>query len=430
MIGPAPTFGPLAGLRVLDLTVALAGAHSTMLLADLGAEIIKVESLQHYPASTKGPRHPATGPDPVLRSANRDYPEFEPGDDPWNRISWFNAQARNKLDMTVDLTRERGRELFLRLVEISDGIVENNAAGTLEKLRLAPEELLERNPRLVVVRMPPLGLSGPDCGATGFGWHFEELAGMLSVQGYPDGLTVGSIHMDAATGPGGASAFLMGLMQRRRTGAGSVVELAQIENLLHHMGDQVMDAAFNDRVPERWGNRDPNYAPQGVYRCAGEDQWIALTVRSDAEWLSLRREMGGPVALSSSDLGSVSGRRARHDVIDAAIADWTLPQAKEEVFRRLQAAGVPAGPVLDESDAFADPQLQSRGFFHLLTHPSAGTYFVPGSNFSLSATPPVMWRAAPVLGQDNEYVYRELLGVTEEEYAVLVAEGHVGDRYL
>jgi crotonobetainyl-CoA:carnitine CoA-transferase CaiB-like acyl-CoA transferase len=422
-----PVYGPLAGLRILDMTMALAGAYTTMLLADMGAEVIKVESIQHYPTPSKGPRHSNRDSGP---SVTRDYPDMEPGPDPWNRLSWFNAQARNKRDMTVDITRPRGMELFLQLVEMSDGLVENNTAGLLEKLGLHPERLLARNPRLIIVRMPPLGLSGPDQNASGFGWHFEDLAGMLEVQGYPDGPSVGSIFMDASTGPNGASAFLMALLQREQTGSGQVIELAQVENLINHFGDVVIEAALTDRVPPRRGNRSPVFVPQGVYPCRGEDQWLALSVRDDSEWLGLRAAMGEPEKLRRQELDRLDGRVAAQDEIDLVITGWTARQTKEEAFHLLQSAGVPAGPVMDEADAFGDPQLQDRGFFHLLEHRSAGAHFHPGANFRLVETPAVIWRAAPVLGQDNEYVYRTLLGVSEAEYDELVAEGHIGDDYL
>src|SRR5262249_40794167 len=153
-----------------------------------------------------------------------------------------------------------------------------NSPGLLERFDLGTDVLLASNPRFVIVRMPPLGLSGPDGRATGFGWHFEELSGLLCVQGYTDGEAVGSIFMDGASGPAGANAFLMALLERRRTGRGVVVEVAQVENLIVHIGDLVMEAAMRDRVPPRWGNRSPDYAPQGVYRCAGEDQWLVLSV--------------------------------------------------------------------------------------------------------------------------------------------------------
>ena len=424
-----PPFGPLAGIRIVDLTIALAGAFSTMLLADMGAEVIKVESLQHYPTPTKGPRHPPRGDNAAAMSAGRDYPDGDPGDDPWNRLSWFNSHGRNKRDVTMDITRPRGREIFLRLVKRSDGLIENNGAGLLEKLGIGPDVLHDVNPRLVIVRMPPLGLSGPDSGATGFGWHFEDLGGFLKIQGYPDGVEVGSIFMDGASGPGGANAFLMGLLQRERTGKGSVCELAQVENMVCHIGDLTMEAAMNQRVPPRWGNRSPDFVPQGCYRCAGDDAWVVLSVRSDDEWYRLRRVLGDPPSLTGTELDTLVGRRARHDDIDAAIAVWTAGRAPMIAARALQAEGIPAGPVLDESGALSDPQLHERGFFHLLEHPSCGIHFHPGANFQMDRTPPNLWRAAPTLGQDNEYVYKQLLDVGHAEYQQLIAERHIGTEY-
>lgn len=425
-----PPFGPLNGLRVIDLTIALAGAFTTMLLADLGAEVIKVESLQHYPTPTKGPRVPPRGDDPVSLSAARDYPDSEPGPDPWNRLSWFNSQARNKRDVTMDITRVRGRELFLRLVEKCDGLVENNSVGLLEKLGIGPEVLHEANPRLVIVRMPPLGLWGPDSTATGFGWHFEDLGGFLRVQGYPDGVEVGSIFMDGASGPAGANAFLMGLIERRRTGRGMVCEVSQVENMVCHIGDLTMEAAMNHRVPRRWGNRSPDFAPQGCYRCAGDDAWVVLSVRTDAEWSALRRVIGDPDSLRAPGLDTLAGRSVMHDAIDDEITRWTATRTPMDATETLQAAGIPAGPVLSEADASSDPHLHGRGFFHLLEHPSCGTHFHAGANFHLSRTPPQLWRAAPTLGQDNEYVYKELIGVSDDEYVELIAEGHAGTDYV
>ena len=145
--GDMPAFGPLAGIRILDLTVAFAGPFSTMLLADLGAEVIKLESRQHYPSPSRGPRVPPPGDDPATFSMRRDYPDSSPGADPWNRISWMNSHARNKRGITLDLTQSEGRELLLRLVEQADGLIENNTRDLLERLDIGPDILLARNPR-------------------------------------------------------------------------------------------------------------------------------------------------------------------------------------------------------------------------------------------------------------------------------------------
>jgi crotonobetainyl-CoA:carnitine CoA-transferase CaiB-like acyl-CoA transferase len=222
----------------------------------------------------------------------------------------------------------------------------------------------------------------------------------------------------------------MALLQRRRSGRGCVIEMSQLENLVHHIGDLVMEAAMNHRAPAPQGNRDPDFAPQGVYRCLGDDEWVALSVRNTRDWRALRQVLGDPERLRADALEETTARRAAHDEIDRVITAWTVMRTKEDAFHALQAMGIPAGPVLDEADAFGDPQLQERGFFEVLTHRSAGTHFHPGVNFRLASAPPQLWRAAPVLGQDNAYVYRELLGLSAAEYADLVDEGHVGSRYV
>ncbi len=424
-----PAFGPLAGIRIVDLTVALAGAFATMLLADLGAEIIKVESLQHYPTATRGPRFPPRGDDLVAQSWAWNYPNMDPGKDPWNRISWFNSQGRNKRAMTMDVSRPEGRDLFLRLIERSDGLIENNPVGVLERLNIAPEQLIKRNPELIVVRMPPLGLSGPDSAVRGFGFHFEEFAGMLEVQGYPGGETVSSLFMDAASGPAAANAFLIALIERRETRKAAHYEVSQVENVIYHFGDLTMDAVMNKRAPKRWGNRSPAFAPQGCYPCAGDDQWVVLSVRCDDEWAALRKVLGELAELSQPDLESFAGRQAAHDQIDAVIARWTSARPAMEAASELQRAGIPAGPVMSEADANSDPHLHERGFFQLLEHPVAGTHFYPGTNFKLTETPLQLWRAAPTVGQDNEYVYKEILGISQAEYDRLTEQGHIGNSY-
>jgi len=254
------------------------------------------------------------------------------------------------------------------------------------------------------------------------------------VQGYADGPDVGSILMDGASGPAGANAFLMALLRRERTGRGGVVEVAQVENLINHYGELTLGAAMTGTAPPRWGNRSPDHAPQGVYRCAGEDRWLALSVRSDGEWAALAALIGsdrpGVDLAGRKDLRTVDGRRAAHDELDVVLSAWTAGRQPWELAAALQSAGIPAGPVLDEADALADVHLHDRGFFVLLDHPSAGTHFHGGPNMVLGGTPLQVWRAAPTLGQDNDYVYRELLGVSAETYAELERDGHIGTRFL
>lgn len=423
--------GALSGLRVIDLATVWAGPFATTLLADMGAEVIQVESLYRYPTGGKGQANPKKELVPRLGNLMRGYPDLDPGDDSWNRTSIFNAHARNKRNMTVDLTRDRGRELFLRLVDQSDALIENNPLGTLEKLGVGHEILLERNPRLVVVRMPPLGRDGPDAQVTGLGSQFEGFIGISEAQGYSDETNpVASLHMDAASGPAAASALLMGIIRRRRTGLGGLVEVPQAENLVNHHGETFTAAGMYEQDPERLGNRHHRWAPQGVYPTSDDDGWIALSVRNDAEWEALVELMGNPKWARTESLRHEAGRRQAHDLIDEHLARWTVEHGKYDLFNQLQQVGVPAGPVLTEADAYNDPHLRDRGFFVELTHPRAGTHDHPGRLFTMSVTPPELWRAAPVLGQDNRYVYQELLGVDDAEYLELEADGHIGDRYI
>jgi crotonobetainyl-CoA:carnitine CoA-transferase CaiB-like acyl-CoA transferase len=203
-----------------------------------------------------------------------------------------------------------------------------------------------------------------------------------------------------------------------------------VENLICHIGDLTMYAAMNNQVPPRWGNRSPDFVPQGCYRCRGDDEWIALSIRSDDEWDSLVVALGSPPALAVAELLSTAGRRAAQDEIDATISLWTKDRSPQEATAILQGAGIPAGPVLDEAAALSDPQLNERGFFHLLTHPSAGMHLHPGANFQLTASPTVLWRAAPTLGQDNAYVYGDILGISDAEQAELEAMGLMGTDYI
>jgi len=203
-----------------------------------------------------------------------------------------------------------------------------------------------------------------------------------------------------------------------------------VENMICHIGELTLEASMHGRVPPRYGNRSPDFAPQGCYRCAGEDAWVVLSVRNDHEWHRLRKVIGSSMGLDSPETESLAGRIALHDTIDAAISAWTVSHKPMEAATILQEAGVPAGPVLTEAEACSDPHLHERGFFHPLAHRSCGVHMHPGANFQMELTPPVMWRAAPTLGQDNEYVYKSILGVSDDEYAELESEGHIGTSYV
>lgn len=425
---------PLEGVRVIDLTLVWAGPFTTEILGDLGAEVIRVESRQRFATSTRGMlAHPTRE---IVRASGwngRLYPDLEPGERPWNRHANFNSTGRNKKAMTVDLGRPDGVEVFKRLVAVSDVLVENNSAGVVDRLGIGWNALEPVNPCLIMISEPAFGNYGPYAHFAALGNNVEALTGFTMLRGYPDGdpTTAGqSYHMDNVTGAGAAFAVMLALFQRRRTGKGQFIEFSQAENMLPHLGGPIMDYLMNGRVWGTTGNRDFIRVPQGVYRSLGEDRWLALSVGSEAEWRGLCRALGRPELVDDPRFLTPAGRRAHHDELDAIITEWTRSIDHYEAMRRLQAEAVPAGPVLDDAEAYADSHLEARGFFQPMTHPEAGTHPHPGHLWQSSRGPLRFDSPAPLLGEHNAYVYRDLLGLSGAEFERLQAEGHIGDDYV
>jgi crotonobetainyl-CoA:carnitine CoA-transferase CaiB-like acyl-CoA transferase len=353
------------------------------------------------------------------------------GQRPWNRQPVFNAHARNKLSMTVDLARPEGVEIFHRLVAMSDGIVENNLPPTIEKQGITWEALSKVNPQLVLLRIPAFGIDGLYRGYRTFGNHMEAVAGHPVLRAYPDlslDYAPNGVPADAASGIGSALAFLMGIRPRRKTGKGLMVEVATAENFVPLIGEFVMDYTMNGRVHEQLGNTHPTLAPHGVYRCRGEDRWVAIAIRSDEEWQRFRAVVHIP-ALDDADFETMAARHARQDEINAHISTWTILRDAYWITERLQAEGIAAGMVTNERDILESRHLAERGFWQTLTHPEAGTHRNPRPLWQASETPVELRRHAPRLGEDNEYVYKTLLGYSDDEYRRLEAEGHIGMDY-
>ena len=333
---------------------------------------------------------------------------------------------------TLDLSKPTGREAFLRAVEAADVIVENNAPSTLPKLGLDWDTLHRRNGRLIMVRMPPLGLDGPYRDYIGFGAHFEALSGLTGIRGYRDSdstSTTAVFHMDPASGAMGALGVMMALRRREETGEGCLIELPQAENMLQHIGEFLIEGGRSNREFPQNGNRHPNRAPQGCYRCAGDDEWVVISVGSDVEWAGLVRAMGSPEWARQSTLADLAGRHRHHDEVDARIEAWTAAQTARVVFITCQEHGVPAGPVLKESACYSDPQLRARGFFRENGSEDAGTHDYPGHLWHWTG-PALRWDPIMRMGADNEFVFREVLEFSDAEYAALIDDGHLSLDYL
>jgi crotonobetainyl-CoA:carnitine CoA-transferase CaiB-like acyl-CoA transferase len=421
---------PLKGIRVLDMTTVWAGPYATMLLADLGAEVIRVENPWIMPPATKGYQaRPKISNLGFLASGYGPMATHRP-DRPYNRLSMNNSICRNKFACTIDTRCAEGRELVMRLAEKSDVFIENFKANGLSRMGIQVSELQSRNPRLIVIRLPPFGSTGDWSGYAGFGAQIDGMSGLTALLGHPDTDAVTSpstTYMDAATGPAAAFAAFAAIHYRNVTGRGQVVELAQMENVLQHLGDVFVDCQLG-RQPARMGNRDRGRAPQGVYRCSGERQWIAISVSDDDEWRSLAEAMEQPELASDTRFADMSARQGNHDALDNLISKWTSSHEVLNVFHLLQAAGVTAGPLLNDEMFSNDPHVYAREWLRPLTSLDVGTHLHPG--WPYRGVPQEWWRGSPALGEDNLYVYKDLLSVTDEEYERYATERILAEDYL
>ncbi|MBI4216925.1 MAG: CoA transferase [Chloroflexi bacterium] len=430
---------PLAGIRIADLTGVWAGTFGMMLLADLGAEVIRVESTQFFQTFTRGiiarPPKAMIATQALLLGG---YAGRDPGPRPWNRWSFFNSTGRNKLSMTVDMRRPEGMEVFKRLVKVSDVVVENAQSEVMDRLGVTYEMLQAVKEDIIYMRMPGYGTWGPYARYRVYGANIEDSVGHNSLRGYRDltpseGLS-GVLVSDAA-GIGAAFAVLAALNYRSRTGQGQLVEAAQAENVLPFFSQAIMDYTMNGHVQGPIGNRHPT-ALQGTYRCRGDPRWeegfgswVNLTVSTDAEWAGLVRAMGNPPWARDEKFADPLSRHRHHDELDRLIEEWTLQHDGYALMYMLQKEGVPAAPVLSNKALFDDPHMKDRGWFETVTHPEVGTHPYPGVHAKLSKTP-LSIRKPPVrLGEDNEYVYKQVLGFSDAEYREFERLGHIGMDY-
>jgi crotonobetainyl-CoA:carnitine CoA-transferase CaiB-like acyl-CoA transferase len=422
-------------VRILDFTVVLAGPYSTMQLADWGAEVIRVESLQHFAPSTRGQL--ARPPREMIEALAQGAAGTGYADGPldvraWNRSAAFNANSRGKRSMTVDLSRPEGQQAFERLVAISDGVIENNLPPNIEKQGVTWERLSAINPKLVMVRIPGFGIDGPYRNLRSMGHFMEAIAGHPAIRTYPD-LSLEYVPLgvpsDAASGIAAAYAFTIGLRYRDRTGHGLYIEQATAENYVPLIGDFVLDYSMNGRLWSQMGNDHFWLAPHNVYACRDEDEWVTIAVRSEDEWRALCDVMYRPDLRDDPRFATMPDRHANRRALDAEIAAWTAGRDAHWIMNRLQRAGLPAGAVMTEADIFENRHHNARDFFHAIEHPETGTQLHVGPAWRMRDTPFPTPRHAPRLGEDNEYVYRQLLGFSQEQYRAFEAAGHIGMDY-
>jgi benzylsuccinate CoA-transferase BbsF subunit len=433
---------PLDGIRVIDLCVVWAGPFATMLLGDLGAEIIKPENPFVFQPMTRGAiAHP---PQILLdRSAAwaGGLPNGVVGEKPWNYNPTFVSLYRNKKSFTVDLRQREGMDVLRRLVAVSDVVYENNATGTMSGLGITYEWLREANPKIIMVSVPAYGSTGPYATARALGVHLEAVMGHTLLRGYDDADASANTAIfsgDYLAGAQGAFAVMTALWLRDRTGEGQLIEIAQAENAAAMFTQAMMDYSLNGNVQLAIGNRDVNGRyPCGVYPAKSEgtaescdDRWIAIHVETDAQWRAFVAAMGSPAWATDGRLATNDGRAGHFREIDAQIAIYTADKDDYELMHRLQAAGIAATPVLEASRMFADPQLRSREFFKMQSFEGAeGPYEYVGPLWRFPDTPVEFYQPPARFGEHNDYVYRDLLKMGEGELEALKAAGHIATAY-
>ncbi len=402
----------LSGLRILELTSNWVGPVAGRHLADLGAEVIKVE-LRTKPATRGG--FPAGG---------------QPLKYHWNRAGYFSHMNRNKLAISLNLAAPRGRELFLNLVRKADVVIENNSARVLRNLRLEYPVLRERNPDLILCTINGFGVTGPERDYATYGSNIEATCGLASQMGYGPGeyFRTGSFYADPVAGNLAATAILAALHHRDKTGEGQHIDIALNEAAASCFPEAVLDYTMNGVLREPVGNRSRHHAPQGCYQCIGEDMWMVLCIRSDEEWARFCHATGHPEWAADPRWAGVEGRRAHHDELDRLISSWSREYDHYEAAEVLQRAGVPAAPVLANWECLYNEHAHARGFYVQVRQPGMGVFPYEGHPWKLADTPAQVYRHAPLFAEHNGYVFGEVLGLQEREILELKRADIIADE--
>jgi crotonobetainyl-CoA:carnitine CoA-transferase CaiB-like acyl-CoA transferase len=420
---PRQRRGPLAGIRVADFCWMGVGSVATRLLGDFGADVIKIEDRVRIDTPR---RLPIYKDEPA-----RNFGEEIVGADP-NRGGLFNNYCRNKLGVTINMRTAKGRQLAERLIATCSVVSENFAPGVMERWGLTYDRLQELAPGVIYARMSGYGHSGPHAEYRSYGPVVQAVSGLSYISGLPgrEPSGWGLSYMDNQAAYYNSAALLLAIYHRNRTGEGTEIDVSAIEAGINLVGPVLLDVTVNNHTARRpdfpTGNRLewPNAAPHGVYRAAGEDRWIAIAVFNDAQWQGLVEALGRPLWTEDTRLATQDGRFAHQDSLDEHLARWTQERPAAQVMELLQRHGVPAGAVQNAEDLNErDPQVAARGVFFEMDHPVIGEARFEGTPIRFSDTEQDNWRSGPLLGEDNEYVFKQLVGVPDDEYDELQAEG-------
>jgi crotonobetainyl-CoA:carnitine CoA-transferase CaiB-like acyl-CoA transferase len=398
-------------VRVLDLSMGWAGPLVGQMMAEMGAEVVKVEDTEHF--------------DWWRGSLSVAPPEMQPIE----RASVFNTANRGKLGVTLDLANPRGVELVKRLAAVSDILIENYSPGVMDRFGLGYATLAAINPRLIMISMPSFGSTGPECNARGYGNTVEAMAGVTGLTGYADSeqrYTLSNALGDPVGGLHGTFALMAALHERERTGRGQWIELAQVEALIPFVGEAIVESQLTGKVPPARGNRHREHAPHGIYKCSEENSWIALACESDADWRAAAEALGVSHLVSDKRFARAADRKANEAALDAELNRVLGAIELDDAVNRLSEARLLAAPVNPAPAVLADPQIAAREYFVAIDRAVVGTHLYPGAVARLTETPLDASRPAPLLGEHNGEVFRRLLGMNDAEVTALANDGVIG----
>lgn len=396
---------PFDGVKIADFSWIWVGPTTTKYLSDHGATVIRVETENLLHTRTAAP-----------------FKDDEPGT---NRSHGFGDFNTSKYSLSLDMKSPQGADVARRLIAWADVMIESFTPGTVDDLGIGYETAQKLNPSVIMVSTCLMGQSGPAASLPGYGFHAGAIAGFYEVTGWPDLPPDGpfTAYTDGVAPRFLAATIIAALDRRRRTGQGQYIDASQLELSLQFLAPQIIDYNASGREVSRIGNRSYTAAPQGAYRCSGDDQWCAIAVETDEDWVRLRSAIGDPAWASDDRFRSTDGRLRHHDELDERLGQWTADKSPEEVMRILQSAGVAAGVVQRSSDLMRDSQLAHRNFFRNLEHSEVGIVPYTGHGFRISGYDNGPRFAPPLLGEHNDLVLRELLGMSDDEITEVAIAG-------
>jgi len=424
----------LAGVRIIDLTWLQAGPQATRLLATFGAQVIRIEwrerkaidFLRYTPPFAPDHARAEGGRSQGVAAGRGSRGNFDRG-------AYFNNTNPGKYGITLNLNHPKGRDLLRRLVRDANAICENFSPGQMDKWNLGYEELRKINPAIIYLQTTGMGKAGVYKDYVSYGPTAQAFSGLTFLSGLPQPHPPagwGYSYLDHSPGYFGAILLMAAIRRQRLGGAGCYIDISQCETGLMLSGTSILEHQITGKPTVRYGNRMPfiEWSPHGAFRCAGDDHWIAISIQSDEQWRALAEEIGSPQWALDGRFASAAGRKQNEDELDPKLTAFTIGCDRYALMNRLQARGIPAGVVQKASDRFdLDPQLKARGYYVDLPHSEIGAWPIEGFPAKLSRSPADVGgptgRAAPKLGEDNDFVFGKLVGLSAAEMAGLTEEG-------